>query len=607
MKNLAIYFTSTHHNQIGLFVEPEIDVNFRAVDSINYSFSNLYVPELINPNNNPHLNFYFRDFFFDYIFEKQNIDGSYSDIAGLGNMFSTYEALESLNLMDPLYLDEKISSGETENIADYLVSSLNGGGWGFKFNQLLNDSDIISTFCAIKSAYNIAKGNLLTNQKIREFINSTWTPVIGSYRITNDSLIATPETTYYGVKAFLEMNMSYSLAEILNIGSYFSSHYNLIDGGYINPETGMSDVQTTYYCLSTLNLLGLDLFINEDETLNFVLNCSNNNGGFGIRPNASNSDFKSGWAALKSIDILKKLVVLTDQKASNIVQISMRYYRWLHFFQARNGLFGQITLESNYFGMLTYYNMGYLDSTDSPEIQFIKNSILNFTIACYNFMEGGFGSRPGQNSTLFSTYCGLNLLQMIIPMYRPWLPPYFLNLTKNYLANLQNPDGGFRIGNDVDYVLSLFGAYSIIFTDLINTNMSTIESTYWALMSLRLINGLERISYNNLTHWVRSCQNADGGFSIIIGFHSDIISTYYGLQMFTEGFFNGPMSKISVIEFLKQSQNSDGSFSLIPMMGQFLELPSSFLTTYMASKSLYDYNYQPEDIQGALLWFADCI
>ncbi len=40
--------------------------------------------------------------------------------------------------------------------------------------------------------------------------------------------------------------------------------------------------------------------------------------------------------------------------------------------------------------------------------------------------------------------------------------------TKNYLASLQNPDGGFKVGGDIDYLLSLFGAYSIFFTDLIN-------------------------------------------------------------------------------------------------------------------------------------------
>jgi len=557
------------------------------------------------------LELFYRDFFFDYIFEKQNIDGSYSDIAGLGNMFSTYEAIETLKIMNRSYLEKKILLGQTENIADYLVNSLNGGGWGFKLNKMLNDSDIISTFSAISTAYNIAEGLILTNQKIGEFINSTWLPVIGSYRLTNNSLIATPETTYYGVRAFLGMNMSYSIAELSNIGGYFGSLYNIFDGGYKNPETGLSDVQTTYYSISTLDLigdlLGFDILFNETETLNFVLNCSNSNGGFGLHPNVTISDFKSGWAAMKSIDILKNMVVLTPEETNTIKQISIRYYRCLHYYQARNALFGQITLESNYFGMLTYYNMGYFDSLQTPQFQFVKNNILNFTWMCYNLNEGGFGSQPGLNATLFSTYCGLKLLQMIIPFNRPWFPPILLNTTHNYLISLQNPDGGFRVGNDVDYFLSLFGSYSVIFTDLINTNVSTIESTYWALISLDLINGLNRIYFDNLTHWVRSCQNADGGFSIFVGFHSDIISTYYGLQIFHEGFINGPMSKMSAIDFLKFSQNSDGSFSLLPMMEQFLDLPSSFLTTYMASKSLYDYNFQPENIREALFWFAGCI
>jgi len=601
---LATLFTNTHHNSKGLFVEPDIDSSYRAIDSINYSFSSIYAPELVDPNNNPSLDFFFRDFFFDYIFEKQNIDGSYSDIAGFGNIFSTYEAIETLKIMNSSYLERKILLGETENIANYLVNSLNGGGWGFKFNQLLKDSDIISTFSAISSAYSIAKSSILTNQKIGEFINSVW--LNGSYRLTNNTLIATPETTFYGVRAFLGMNMSYSFLENAAIGAYFNVLHNLIDGGYTNPETVMTDIQSTYYSISTLNLLGIPL-IDANKTLEFVLNCSNNNGGFGIRPNSTISDFKSGWAAMKSIDILKSMIILTPEDTNSINQISIRYYRWLHFFQARNALFGQITLESNYFGMLTYYNMGYLDSIKTSQFQTIKSSILNFTWMCYNLNEGGFGSQPGQNATLFSTYCGLKLLQMIIPTYRPWFPPYLLNTTKNYLISLQNHDGGFRVGNDVDHLLSLFGSYSVIFTDLINTNVSTIESTYWALISLELINGLNRIHYDNLTRWVRSCQNADGGFSIFIGFHSDIISTYYGLQIFYEGFVNGPMSKMSAIDFLKLSQTSDGSFSLIPMMGQFLDLPSSFLTTYMASKALYDYNFQPENIQEALFWFADCI
>ena len=136
VKNLATLFTSTHHNDIGLFVEPDIDSNYRAIDSINYSYSSIYAPELLNPNNNSNLEFFFRDFFFDYIFEKQNIDGSYSDIAGFGNMFSTYEAIETLKIMNRSYLERKILLGENQNLSFYLLTPQIGGGWFFKFTQL---------------------------------------------------------------------------------------------------------------------------------------------------------------------------------------------------------------------------------------------------------------------------------------------------------------------------------------------------------------------------------------------------------------------------------------------------------------------------------------
>ncbi len=604
VKNMATSFTSTHHNDVGLFVEPDIDSNFRAIDSINFTFSSINTPELINPNSNLNIESFYRNFFFDYIFEKQNIDGSYSDIAGFGNLISTYEAIETLEITNKSYLEHKINLGDTSNIANYISTSLNEGGWGFKANQYLNDSDIISTFCAIELAYSLSESSLLLNQNIEEFINSTW--FLGSYRLTNNSLVSNPETTFYGVKSFLGMNMSYNSIELLLIGAYFNASYNPFDGGYINTLTGTTDVQSTYYAISSLDLLGLPLK-NASKTLEYVLNCSNNDGGFGIRPNVTMSDFTSGWAAMKSIKILESMLLLTPLQSNFINQTKIDYYDWLHFFQAKNALFGQITIETNYFGILTYFSMGYLDSIQTAQFQYLKSQILNFTISCYNIHDGGFSSQPGQEATLFATYCGLNLLQMLIPAYWPWFPPDALNLTKNFLSNLQNSDGGFRVGKDIEYLLSLFGSYSIVFTNLINMNVSTVESTYWALSSLYLINGLDRIHYNNLSQWVRSCQNADGGFSIVIGFHSDVISTYYGLQIFYEGFVEGPMSKMTAIDFLKLSQTSDGSFSLLPMMGEFLDLPSSFLVTYLASKALYDYNFQPDNIQEALIWFSECI
>jgi len=67
------------------------------------------------------------------------------------------------------------------------------------------------------------------------------------------------------------------------------------------------------------------------------------------------------------------------------------------------------------------------------------------------------------------------------------------------------------------------------------------------------------------------------------------------------------MSKIAAIEFLKNSQASDGSFLVLPAFGAYLDLPSSFFVSYCGSKGLYDYRFQPENIRNTLNWNAQCL
>ena len=236
-----------------------------------------------------------------------------------------------------------------------------------------------------------------------------------------------------------------------------------------------------------------------------------------------------------------------------------------------------------------------------------RDNILDFVNLCYNSYDGGFGSQPGLNATLFSTYCAINLYRILLSLSNKWFPEDQVKILSKFLIELQNDDGGFRVGNDLDHLLSLFGPYYGVFLNLINSNVSTVESTYWALSSLKNLDTINYISNDNLTDWIRACQNADGGFSIVVGFYSDIISTYYGLEIFNEIFQSEPISKIAAIEFLKNSQSLDGSFALLPAIGMYFELPSTFLFSYLASKALYDYRFQPENIQDALLWFRECI
>ncbi|MFX1572479.1 MAG: prenyltransferase/squalene oxidase repeat-containing protein [Promethearchaeota archaeon] len=607
IKDNAAFFAWSHQNDEGLFIEPKLEQNFRAIDSINFSIAVEYFSNLVNPNNisNEYVRKLRPNIFFDYIFEKQNYDGSYSDFGGLGSMISTHQAIKTIEIANKSYLNRKIQQNKTENIVNYLNNSLKENGEGFKSISYLNESDIISTSCAIELANTLNAGFVLKNPNISKYINATW--LSGSYKLTDDDLsIATTETTYYGIKAFLGMNMTYTTLERTAIQIYFSSLYNIIEGGFSNIPGGSSTVESTYYVLSSLNSLNLSFpFFDENKTLEFIINCSNSDGGFGSRPGSEYaSDFTPGWAAIKSIEILNKENLINN---FDTIKKILRYYEWLHMFQGKNALFGRTTIEANFYGVsaLYKYNKVYIDE------DFITKDtlehILLFVDQCYNQYEGGFASTPGENATLYATYCGVNIYNMLYPSTNKMLDEFKIGNITNYLVELQNSDGGFKIGGDVDVLLSMYGPFHQVFLYFINSNISTMESTYWGLYSLNILDGLALIDNVNLTHWLRSCQNPDGGFSIFVGFHSDVISTYFALEIFSKLLNSEPMSKIDSIKFLKNAQTSDGSFSVLPALGAYLGLPSTFLVTYFGSKGLYDYRFQPENIRNTLNWFTECI
>ncbi|MHA1105200.1 MAG: prenyltransferase/squalene oxidase repeat-containing protein, partial [Promethearchaeota archaeon] len=592
IKTAAATFTKTHQNDAGLFVEPIIETNFRAIDSVNFSImgSNIVDPD-VYPN--PYLS----NFMNNYLIEKQNTDGSFSDIAGIGSLLSTYQVVKTIDKRDVFLFDSPQNAFRVNGIANFISNSINEGGWGFKGNPLLNDSDIITTYNAIYLANRFSKNFLINDTNIGKFINSTLLPTgVGiGYYLTNYSLSITLESNFYGIRAFQDLGMNYSLIELGLIDLFIFSLYSSIDGGYRDPLSLKSDVQSTYFALVALETLGQS-FHDENKTLEFLIQSQNADGGFSQTLN-SGSDFKSGWAAIKAIDLLKSKMVLSLAQKNSINQTIIDYYNWMHYFQAFNTLFGSISLQSNYDGVLALKNYAPETFINSLFENYQINSILNYVNACFNLQDYGFGPRPNQNSTLFSTYCALNIIEMLLP--------YNYEVLGEAIRILSH--GGFRAGGDIEYILSLYIPYNEVFLNLIDTNISVVQSTYWALDSLAFLDSLDKIDNVNLTHWVRSCQNADGGFSIYIGFHSDTISTYYGLEIFNELLYQEPMSRISAIEFLKSTQNTDGSFSLLPALGTFLDLPSNFLVTYLASIALYDYNYQPEDIENTLRWYAGCI
>jgi len=602
MKYEMNYFTNSHkHPESGLFIEPDIDTNYRVFDSINWSTFNISLTNLTDPRSNPYVSEK-PNFFFDYLFDKQNQDGSFSDVSGFSNIFSTYEVVQIINRLNHSFINADQKQEEINQIINYINNSLEENGSGFKANQYSSETDIISTFAAIELAYNFSAYSIILNNSnnISSFINSLF--LAGGYRLSNISFTRTPESTYYGIKAFLAMNLSYSMPEKILINSYLSSHYDPINGGFSSFPGNASDVRSTFYALSSFDTLNLTPFAyDENATLIFLLNCSKPDKGFGINKNITYSDFTSGWAAMKAISLIEKNGVFNQTIINKINQTRINYYTWLYNYQAKNGLFGEVTIESNYWGVLTAYQLYSTEFTNYIDV----NNILDYVNSCYVRYDGSYASTPNLNSSLFSSYCAINIYKMLEPHTDTWL--HNESATINYLLSLQNSDGGFKVGNDLEVVFSMLGTASYIIKELINTNISISASTYWALISLDNLGARNQIDLENLTHWVRSCQNADGGFGLFLGFsHSDIISTYYALHVF-KLFNDEPMSKISAISFLKNAQTSDGSFTPMPTLSMLGISASYFIISYMGAMGLYDFAYQAEDIQGFLTWYTYCI
>jgi ABC-2 type transport system ATP-binding protein len=589
LKNKMLDFSNSYQNpDSDLFIETTIEANYRAIDSINFSDSIISATDLINPRQNDYLDNDMEDFFYYYLFEKQNDNGSFSDIFGTGNMFSTYQVIETIDKLDNSFIDTHNKDYEVNKvnlILDYLRNSLANDGYGFKLNELSPSSDIISTYCAIKLAKRFDANYLLNNENLTRFVNATL-------------IDSTPEFTYYRIKAFLSLGLTLNLTQKATIYGYFLS-LKKSDGGYSTVPSGESDIQSTYFVISTLKDLNLTI-INPNKTLDYIYSCLKSDGGFGYRPNTVNttyqSDFKSGWAGKKSIDLLEKNSTIDT---TNIESYKRMYYTWLYDHQAKNGLVGDISIQANYWGVLANYNADPENLEENIEIK----KIWKYVEDCYDKDKGGFAYKPEEDASLFSTFCALNIYEMLYSYEEKELPD--INKTIDYLVDLQNTDGGFNLGLDLYQILALFGPLREIFLSLLKTNISTTESTYWALSSLDILGAIEKVNEKDLMHWIYSCQNADGGFSIILGFHSDTISTYFGLGIF-KLLKTDPISKIGPIEFLKKAQNDEGSFDPMPALSIIFDLPSSFLISYFAAMGLYNYDYQPEDVEELIEWYEDC-
>ncbi len=602
-------------NDDGLFIETSIDRVYRAVT----------VAPLVQTLGNPVV----QDLqaVVNFIWARQTPgEGGFSDVALLGNMEDTYKVVSTIASLNVTFLNRTNEYYRyvnqdiyltNENKTDWLLNFLNdsyvpdAGGFSAKAN--LGQPDLVSTWQALE-LYQLYNKSWIASHADAIY-NYTASLLVGNdsagfaYRYSNFTYIPDPRSTYAGIRVRSTITRPLNASESLWFPLYFHS-LQKASGGYGQLVVGSdADLQSTYHCLAGLDALG-SISQNESGCEAFILSCMNLDGGFGARPAASSSDFASGWAAFQSWNITG--YVFSSEKAS--------YFTWLKDHRAQNSLFGFVTLSAIHDGLRSLASLGQdvLSALESLSSQGISvglispSNIITFVGLCYNDIDGGYGMEPNGTSSLKGTYLAVDILRMLGGI----VTSEDLVQVMGYVLDKQMADGGFKIGEDLDNILGMFTGESLaMFEGIINKNISSVETSYWAILAMRAIRALNLMvdfenspSYNRtaLVLWVKSVQNPDGGFSSVLAFKSEVVGTYHALELL-DLLGASPHSVVSAVEFLRQAQTDGGGFFLAPFFAEYLGGVALFSLTYYGATSLHDKAYAPDSWLKLLMWAGLCM
>jgi len=598
-------FALTFQTQDGLFVEPSIDTIYNTITTYyNINGTSPFFFSNLNHSSLSH-----------FLLTHMNSDGGYSDFAGAGNILSTYEALFALNMSSPT----ELSTNPTimnQTLKFVNESQLDDGGYSirpsiempdeFNFdfgfgipigNLSYDTSNMENTHEAIeilglfsKTPPNSSKTTIFINNSIitigcrRPYLVPTSAGFAASKYITSTDL----HSTYHGVASLV--NLGYSENDInkplSNITRYIEACWNSIDGGFAIVPGNTSDITSTYYGVAALTLLNYNVtassVINSTKITEFFANCQNLDGGVGVRPGNFPSNFQSAHHAIATA-----ILMGYPLSSGEITPL----YSWFVSHRAHNGLFGDITVEAQYWGIKSTF-------FSQKEDLLNTSSLMAFLASCQN-PAGGFGTFPNSFSSVVDTYAAIESLAVLEELAQ-------MNSTSatQWLQSLQKNEGGFASQIGVDAFLQSYAPiYAFVVDFILNESQPSTEATFFALAALSRLNA-QPINRTSLRLWLLAAQNADGGFPFNIGIRSEAVSTFYAVQALAL-INEKPYSISSCIDFLKGCQMSDGGFSFYPLIGEFLNMSYLFVS-FTASKGIYLLTTQPNDVFGAMDWFLTC-
>lgn len=309
-------------------------------------------------------------------------------------------AFITINLIIPEILATSTTKGDL--LTNFILRCQNSSG-GFKNCPENAIPDMQSTFQAVYTLSVIGKLNSIGKKTVAVWINETQNIDGGFPNIENQS--STLESTYFAVKALLILGYT----PCNNITEYINQCWNA-DYGFGNTPNSSSNLQSTYYALSTLRALGVDISVYKTEQWLIPLQNNISEDYYGA--------FSSDGKVYNILSTCFALMALN--LTNNIAQINKTSaYNWVKSCQntdpnqpTKYGSYSSTPTTQDYSVMNCYAALSSF-VTLGLEIP-LKTATKEWILKCQNLESGGFStSTIKDSSTVASSYYAICALEII--------------------------------------------------------------------------------------------------------------------------------------------------------------------------------------------------
>jgi geranylgeranyl transferase type-2 subunit beta len=293
--------------------------------------------------------------------------------------------------------------------------------------------------------------------------------------------------------------------------------------------------------------------INKEAATNYLLNCQNPDGGFGLH-SGEESNLPGTCHTLLGLDVLKAVDKVDKENCT----------RYIIGLQHPDGGFScPLSPSPNESDLkatcLAVLSLGILDDLDKMN----ETACIDYVIACQN-PDGGFGFGPGEGPNMMATGLATWALDTLGK-----LGLMDEDSCVDFIASCQDPEGGFKpnpnipVPNAMGTGMAVLSLERLDRLDIVNRDlcvnfvaglqreegnfsfasqsMPMMEEkvpksaiTYGALACLKTLDGLDEINLDASISYIIRCQNPDGGFGGCLGAKSDARDTAHGVMALHE-------------------------------------------------------------------------